>query len=376
MPVRDPENAEKPVVCFCNTTKVWGGGEKWHYEMALLLKKRGYNVLTITSEDSALQRKYQDAGVDNIAVNITNTSFLNPFIKRRIKTIFIKYRVSVVLMNLPSDLKTAGPAARSAGVSSIIYRRGSAIPVKNSIMNRWLYGKVIDAVLVNSVATRETILQNNPDLISRMKVHVIYNGIDLEAFDNSVATQQNTPDNNTFVIGNVGRLVHQKGQRQLVEVAAKLKEKGVAFSMKIGGAGKEKASLQRLITEKNLDTEVELTGFVEDVKGFMDSLDVFVLPSYWEGFGYVIAEAMSARKPVVAFDISSNPELVEHDRTGFLVPPGDITGFAEKLYYLQQHPEKAAAMGEAGRKSVEKSFSLRVAVDKLEVLINQNVPKY
>ncbi|MDZ7776496.1 MAG: glycosyltransferase family 4 protein [Bacteroidales bacterium] len=141
--------------------------------------------------------------------------------------------------------------------------------------------------------------------------------------------------------------------------------------MIIGGEGKEEDSLRKLIQAKGLEEEVTLTGFVEDVKSFMDAVDVFALSSYWEGFGYVLAEAMSASKPVVAFDISSNPELVSDNTTGLLVPQGNVSAFADNLAWLREHPTEAHAMGRAGRKRVEQMFSLETALDKLEQLISE-----
>jgi glycosyltransferase involved in cell wall biosynthesis len=170
---------------------------------------------------------------------------------------------------------------------------------------------------------------------------------------------------------NVARLVPQKGQHLLVEAAAILKKRNIPFRMLIGGEGKEEDSLRKLIQAKGLEEEVTLTGFAEDVKSFMAALDVFALSSYWEGFGYVLAEAMSAAKPVVAFDISSNPELVCDNTTGLLVPQGNVSAFADNLAWLREHPAEAHAMGRAGRKRVEQMFSLETALDKLEQLISE-----
>jgi|AntRauTorcE11898_2_1112593.scaffolds.fasta_scaffold00176_19 glycosyltransferase involved in cell wall biosynthesis len=366
-----PTAGSAKVVCFCNTTRVWGGGEKWHYEMAVLLRQRGYRILTITRKGSALQKKYLRAGMENIAFNISNFSLLNPLIKNKLQKVFTAHQVTTLIMNLPGDLKTAGPAARRAGTGQIIYRRGSAIPVKDTALNRYLYRKVADLVLVNSEATKNTILGNNAHLIPADKIKVIYNGIDLREFDKRPVDREKYPRKAPFVIGNIGRLVPQKGQHLLVEAAAILKKRNIPFRMLIGGEGKEEDSLRKLIQAKGLEEEVTLTGFAEDVKSFMAALDVFALSSYWEGFGYVLAEAMSAAKPVVAFDISSNPELVCDNTTGLLVPQGNVSAFADNLAWLREHPAEAHAMGRAGRKRVEQMFSLETALDKLEQLISE-----
>ncbi len=369
MPEGNPQKIQEKVICFCNTTKVWGGGEKWHYDMAVLLRQQGYRILTITRKGSALQKKFLQAGLDNVALNISNFSLLNPLMKQKLVKLFLKHKVTTLFMNLPSDLKTAGPAAKRASVKQIIYRRGSAIPVKNTPLNKHLYRNVVDLVLVNSEATKRTILENNPSLVEPDKIKVVYNGIDLEAFDKQQVQPEGYPAKAGLVIGNIGRLVHQKGQKQLVEVARILRDKGVDFHLMIGGEGTEKADLEKLISKNELEEKVTLTGFVDDAKSFLKAVDVFALSSHWEGFGYVLAEAMSCSKPVVAFDVSSNPELVSDGETGFLIPYGDVAAFAEKLAELARDPQLAKEMGAKGREKVEKQFRLKHTLQEVVALL-------
>ncbi len=80
-------------------------------------------------------------------------------------------------MNLSADMKVAGMAAKLAGVKRIIYRHGSAIPTRNSLINRFLFRKVFDKVLANSFETKRTILANNASLIDPSKIRVIYNAL-------------------------------------------------------------------------------------------------------------------------------------------------------------------------------------------------------
>ncbi|RYD77855.1 MAG: hypothetical protein EOP53_12285 [Sphingobacteriales bacterium] len=145
----------RPVnICLFNTMQSWGGGEKWHYETAILLKNNGFNVMLITSTGSELHKKLQGiVTIQTIAAG--NLSFLNPVKLLQVKKMLLAFKTDTVLMNLPSDLKLAGLAAKWAGIKNIIYRRGSALPVKNSVLNRYLFGKVITGVIANSIATKK-----------------------------------------------------------------------------------------------------------------------------------------------------------------------------------------------------------------------------
>jgi glycosyltransferase involved in cell wall biosynthesis len=99
-----------------------------------------------------------------------------------------------------------------------------------------------------------------------------------------------------------------------------LKEKTSNFKILIAGKGNLETELTNLVTKNNLEKRFRFVGFVDDMKGFMHSVDIFVLTSIWERFGYVLVEAMASYIPVVAFEISSNPEIEEHNKTGYLVP--------------------------------------------------------
>lgn len=360
---------KKPsAICFVNTTRDWGGGEKWHFEMATMLQEKGYAVFTITARGSALQKKLLEGKIPNATFNISNISFLNPFTIKKLKAYFTRNSIDAVIMNLPSDLKTAGPAAKKAGVSKIIYRRGSAIPVKNSWLNRYLYRRIADLVLVNSRATKNTILEKNEKLIPHDKIKILYNGLHLENYSyTKKSRQQSAP----IVIGNLGRFVKQKGQQRFIDIAGKLKEREIPFKIILGGEGKLKKEIQQKIRTKGLESFFELPGFIADTSRFMQQLDIFVLTSYWEGFGYVLAEAMACGKPVIGFNISSNPELIRDRQNGFLIENDDLDALTDRIEYLYRQPSEIDRMAREGRKIAEQEFEIASVTNHLIHIIDQ-----
>lgn len=339
------------MICFFNTTKAWGGGEKWHFDIAARLSDEGEKVIVVTNTQSELRKKFIAKGLAPFAFRVSNLSFLNIFKLLRLRSFFKKHRVQTLVMNLPADLKLAGLAARMVGVQRIIYRRGSAIPIHNSWLNRFLFKNVITEVLANSHETKRTILSNNADLIASERIKVIYNGIKL-----TPSTEFRNHQSEPVVIGNLGRLEKQKAQHLLIGLGKMLLDAGFNSKILIGGDGRLREELTRKIEDANLHNQVQLIGYVDDVTDFMSKIDIFVLTSQWEGFGYVLAEAMAYQKPVVAFNHSSNPELVDHQKTGFLVEPGNMTEFFQKTSSLIQDKNLRLAMGKAGREKVEREF--------------------
>ena len=358
-------------ICFVNSNPSWGGGEKWHFDIGCRLRQRGHRVVFFVQRGGGLEQKVKEQGFDYETVKISNYSFINPFRSGRLKKLFQKHRVTSVILNLPSDVKAAGVAAKRAGVQQIIYRRGTALPVHNNFFNRTLFRKVITHFVTNSRETRNLLLQRNPRMVDTNKIHVIYNGIDFGAFDQLPATPAFNHTGGELVLGNAGRFVEQKGHHFLLEVAQNLKERNIPFKMLLAGEGKLREKIGEQLRQQGLQEQVHFTGFTEDIKGFMESIDIFLLTSLWEGFGYVIVEAMASKKPVVAFNVSSNPEIIDDGQNGFLVPFGDTDRFTESIIRLYQDPQLRLKMGQNARRFAEHHFNIERTVNEIENLVSK-----
>ena len=101
----------------------------------------------------------------------------------------------------------------------------------------------------------------------------------------------------------------------------------------------------------------------------MYSIDIYALPSFWEGFGYVLVEAMLYKKPVVAFNLSSNPEIIDNHKTGFLVKQNNLDEFFEKIKLLAESKELRNRMGMEGEKRVKELFIIDRVVEEVEKTI-------
>jgi glycosyltransferase involved in cell wall biosynthesis len=318
---------------------------------------------------SELAQRAQKAGLPLIEVAIGNLSFLNPFKLVQLYRLFRKVSVGSLILNLPSDVKAAGLAARLAGVQRIIYRRGSALPIRDTWFNRFLFRYIVDEIIANSEETKRTILAKNPHLFPEEKIHVIYNGMDLQQFDLRLSRGSDTRPSGRVVLGHAGRLSSEKNQKFLIDVTRELIKAGLNCCLHIAGTGPLEKALQDYAVENGLREEVVFLGFQEDVSPFMASIDIFLLSSRWEGFGYVLIEAMAAKKPVVAFASSSTPEIVENGKTGHLVPPGDLGAFVRRVKELSLDPQQRLVFGRAGRERVENLFTCQHAFAALKNLL-------
>lgn len=360
---------ESRKICFFNSTKAWGGGEKWHFDIAGRLHARQWNVFVVAGKGSELGKRLTTTAIPHQIVAIGNLSFLNPFKIIRLVTLFRKEKPDIVIMNLPADLKAAGIAARLSGVKRVIYRRGSAIPVRDSFLNRFLFACIIDEIIANSEETARTLLKENRKLFPGEKIHVIYNGVDWEDFDAQLQTVVPRLHPSMVVLGNAGRLVHQKGQEVLIEVAKRLKVKGYNFEILIAGEGRLKESLQSKAADEGVAEHLRFLGFIENMPQFLNSIDLFLFPSHWEGFGYVIAEAMYCQKPVIAFNVSSNPEIISDSESGFLVEHGNVDAFVAKTETLMNDAQLRFDMGRTARQRAIEKFSIQNTLARIEQLL-------
>jgi glycosyltransferase involved in cell wall biosynthesis len=172
----------------------------------------------------------------------------------------------------------------------------------------------------------------------------------------------------TPLIGTIGRLHHQKGMDILLKAAAEARERLPQMRVMIVGEGPEGKSLKGLARELGISDSVIFTGIRRDIPDILAALDLFVLPSRWEGMPNVILEAMAAGRPVVAADTGGAQELVSHEETGLLVPAEDVNSLSEAVIRLLSNPPDLEKMAERARGRVKDQYSILRMVDQNQEL--------
>jgi glycosyltransferase involved in cell wall biosynthesis len=187
------------------------------------------------------------------------------------------------------------------------------------------------------------------------KLHVVYNGIDLEEFSGKPLRT----GEGIFRIVSIGRLSKEKRFDEGVRIARSLRGRGHRVSYEIVGDGPCRSQLENLIVEQRLGDTVRLTGKLRhgEVRALLATADVLLHPGIDESFGMVIGEAMAAFRPVVAARSGGVPELVSHGETGFLFDPGNEEQAITYLDTLVKDRKMAAWMGGKGREKVASEFS-------------------
>lgn len=212
--------------------------------------------------------------------------------------------------------------------------------------------------------------------VAQSKVQCIWNGVDPAGFEGAKATLGNDiPLLGQPVVGLVARLVPGKGAPTLLRAARRVLafEPGVTFALV--GDGPARTDFQRMAEDLGVAQNVVLTGVRTDMPGVYASLDVLVLPSAQEAMPMTLLEGMAAGLPVIATAVGAVPELVLHEKTGYLVPVGDADALADSIIRLLRDRRLAAAIGRAGREHVRANFSLARTAENYLALYERALQK-
>ena len=170
----------------------------------------------------------------------------------------------------------------------------------------------------------------------------VHEGIDLIRIDNAPFLDLHEEFSlpvDCPVIGNIAALVPHKGQDCLIDAASQVSKEVPEARFLIVGTGELHETLRRKIHSLNLEQQVILTGFRNDVLSILRSLDLFVMSSLTEGLGTSVLDAMAARRAVVATRAGGIPESVVDEETGLLTPVGDANSMSHAcLLYTSPSP--------------------------------------
>lgn len=210
---------------------------------------------------------------------------------------------------------------------------------------------------------------------AQRKIHLVYHGIDLSMF--SGRPPEPEPEESTYRLLSVGRLVPKKGHDDLIAACVLLRDSGYEIRCRIVGDGPLKPVLQAQIALLELETVVSLEGSMTHAKliGMYAQADLFALAPRItddgdrDGIPNVIAEAMAAGVPVVSTEVSGIPELVRHQETGLLVPPNDPAALARAIARMIAAPDMACRLATTARTVLERDFDLlKTTVELYELM--------
>jgi len=209
-------------------------------------------------------------------------------------------------------------------------------------------------------------------VVAEEKFAVIHSGVDLRSFldvfvDPADMKEKLGIPRDSFVVGTVGRLTPVKGQKYLIEAAAKIVQREPNALFVFLGDGELLAGFTETASVPGIKDHLKFLGWRPDVADVMSTFDVFVLPSLNEGMGKVLVEAMAMGKPIIASNVGGIQDLVTHGENGLLVPPADSEALANAILDLYENPDKRRSMGEAGKRTAAE-YGVDAMLRKIDAL--------
>ena len=344
--------------------KEWRGGQRQSFFLVRELKKKGYSCRFYVQPDSPLYKKAEQEGLPVFSLKVRSEIDVISVLKlaRQMK----KANCVLVHSHDAHAAAISSMAASRAKVPIRVISRRVDFPLKNNYFSRIKYRKDIDMIIAISKGVKKVLVSCG---IDQKKIKMIPSGIDYSPFENISSRdylhRELGFDKDDFLVGIVAHLADHKGHKYLIEAAAILKKKAPQIRLIIVGKGPLRMELDQQVKEVGVEDIVFFLGFREDVPQIMASLDLFVLSSYLEGMGTSILDAMASRLPVVATQVGGIPEVVNHGKSGLLVPPRDPDSLAKAILQFYKDRKLAYSFGENGYKVVHEKYSSRAMAKKI-----------
>ena len=203
------------------------------------------------------------------------------------------------------------------------------------------------------------------DYINENNTTSLSNAIDIDEISNidlveyeEVVKKFNIPKDKT-ILGFIGRLDEQKGIIPFIKELRNHKEKFYDCKFLLVGSGEQEQQVKSLLKKYELEELFILTGHQNNTYKFYPIIDIFFLPSIYEGLPMVILEAMSFGKPIVSMNVGSINEVIDNGKSGVLVDKENYKKFIESLYSIKLNKESANKYGKEAFNQIDKNYNIK-----------------
>lgn len=345
-----------------------GGVDRYIRMLLKYLNKEKFENILVCSQD--FHREDYDGLVDSfeqIEMNrAIGMSDLNSI--RAVRKLIKKYNPDIVY----AHSSKAGAIARMADIglkNHCVYNpHGWAFNMRCSDKKKMMYTAIekiaapfCEKIICISDAEKQSALEKN--ICRGDKLQVIFNGVDIEAYECGEHEKVKRADLNipedAFVIGMVGRMSPQKAPDVFIRMAKLVKGEVPNAHFIIVGNGEQEAEVRKYAEDNGFADRLYITGWVDDPMSYVELFDVACLPSRWEGFGLVLPEYMMAGKPIVASNVDAIPNIIRDGENGLLVSVDDPVRSYEAVLKIYRDDELRDKLVAYGYRDVKNRFNAR-----------------
>ena len=339
----------------------FGGGERYVTDLTNSLIARGHDLYLAVRPQSPLLRHVQlpperilTLPLRN-ALDVQSAHELERYVRRR--------GIEVVHAHMARDYSLAAYATRRNRQTKFVATRHVLFQLNR--IHRHTLARATRVIAVSAAVARELRAQR---ILNDNQIALVPNGVDVDRFNRVLRDFDRfqflrsiglPPD--CLLVGSIGELRPLKRHDDFIRAAAMIPDAHFVLA----GLGETRKQLEDLVVELRLNDRFHFLGWVDEVEKLLSALDVFVSTSETESFGLVIAEAMAVGTVVVATETEGAKEVIEDQKTGILVPIGDVKQIAQAVTSVLRDYNRGE-MGARAREAATAKFSLQRMVDEIE----------
>ena len=246
---------------------------------------------------------------------------------------------------------------------------------KKKILYKWI--EKILAVKANKI-----VAISNSEYKSAIEEHVckndkmvlINNGIDIKKFSNNEEYRKETRNkykikNDEIIVGIVGRISEQKDPITTIKAASKIIKQNKKFKFMFVGTGELKKTILEYAKKEEIESNIIITGWINNVEKYIPAFAIALFPSKWEGFGLAIVEYMACKKPIIATRIGGIADILNDSNCAFFISKGDYDGIVKQINYILENGNKIKKIVEKNYNECIDRFSIEQEVNLTETLI-------
>ncbi len=363
-------------ILFIDSTRTLGPGANLTIELAGGLAQRDHDVTVVCHPRGAIGERLPTVPGLTVAPVAIGTDF-NPYRVLQLARVNRRVRPEVVLAGGQVDVTSSLAARRLGGGFPIVHRCAVPSQLSDSLLQRQVWGRELQALIVTSHAMRNRSLETIP-WTAGMPIEVIPDGVDTTYFRpqprmrQRVRAELGIPEN-AFVVSHHGTLDETDNLDLLVRAVAEIPRHLTVFAL-IVGAGPWLAETRRLATE--LRAPVIFTGSRTDMPAVLSCADVAASLSTAVACSSSVVESMACGLPVIVSDAACHLELVEDGVHGVLVPAKDWNSLTDAIRWLSADPTERQRMGRAALERAKTSFDLPGMIDRYEEVLQHTVEAF
>lgn len=347
-----------------------GGGETHVLDLVNELDKEKYESIILSFTEGPMVEKLKSDGFKTYVVNSEK-----PFdvtVWSAVKKIVNNERIDLIHAHGTRANSNTFFSSKSLGIPLLYTVHGwSFHPDQSRIVKfiRTYSEKFLVNVAAKTICVSESNLIEGRSKFSMKNAIVIANGINREKFNpkksfKNIKAEFNISEN-TILIGYIARITHQKSPLVFLNAIAELSEKD-NIKFLIVGDGELKPAMIALAKTLKIEKYIVFVDFRSDIPDILNAVDIFCLPSLWEGLPIALLEAMSMQKAIIASSIDGITDLIEHGVNGLLVEPNNIKQLSDSIAKLKNDEGLRQTLGLAAEHTVKEKFNIVSMTRKIE----------